>query len=116
MLHIFSFMATSLKVIGEPAWRWLARLKLSKEYVPTSRNIFFYKDVAPRWASNHGPYLENYRDKLFFTPGDGQLHGNVTQIKKSKRKFLQKMTLTYNSYLTSQATPNVNLTGFSRSN
>ena len=36
---------------------------LTDEYVPLSRNIFFAKDVAPRWASNHGPFYGNYADK-----------------------------------------------------
>ena len=25
--------------------------------------LFFAKDVAPRWASNHGPFHGNYKDK-----------------------------------------------------
>ena len=42
-----------------------------------SRYFFFAKDVAPRWASNHGPFHGNYRDKCYLTPGDGQLHANL---------------------------------------
>ena len=44
------------------------------EYVWTSRNIFFAKYVAPRWASNHGPFYGNYRCYYYITPGDGSFH------------------------------------------
>ena len=40
-----------------------------------SRNICFAKDVAQRWASNHGLFPGNYRDLKNITPGDGLLHG-----------------------------------------
>ena len=29
----------------------------------TSRYFFFAKDMAPRWASNHGPFCGEYREK-----------------------------------------------------
>ena len=49
--------------------------------------LFFANDVAPRWASNHGPLAGNYRDKYYLTPGDRPLHAIYTQIRDQRENF-----------------------------
>ena len=51
---------------------------------------FFAKDVAPRWASNHGPFHGNYRTIYYITPGDGSFHAISGQIKNQSENFPKK--------------------------
>ena len=74
-----------------------------------SRNFFFNRDVAPRRASNQGPFYENYGDKYLGNNSPRETDDFTQTLDKYEIKawICQKMNLTNLSNLMSKVKLNV---------